>query len=238
MTRLAIGSLLTLPLLACGGVAPTPGISVDNAPAELAKAICPKAYDCCMASQLVGNGQAGTDETTCETKTQEAFKQQLSGIKASQSKDRVLYDGTKLEACVTFLRSAACTELNVTNHFTGLPACSSFIEPQVALGGACGADYECIDGSCDKTGVTAGDGVCRALGKLGDPCGTAICEKNLTCDATAKTCAAPAPAGPPAANVCFYSSACSYTGGDRGAGSALAIGLLLAAVASRRRARS
>ncbi len=236
MTRLAIGFLLTLPLLACDQV--TLGISPDDAPAQLAQAICPKAYDCCMASQLMSNTQAGTDEPTCETKTQAAFEQQVAGIEASEQSGRSSYDGTKVQACVTYIRSAACADLDMTNHFSGIPACASFIAPKVAVGGACANDYECIDGWCDKTGAPDGsDGACRALGQSGDPCANgAKCASTLVCDATTMTCGAP-PTATPAATSCFYSSACSYAGGDRGAASLLGLGLLAIAVASRTRAR-
>ncbi|HTA21542.1 MAG TPA: hypothetical protein VK989_19755, partial [Polyangia bacterium] len=235
-TRLAIGSLLTLPLLACGQVASAPGISPDDAPAQLAQAICPKAYDCCMANQLMSNTQAGTDEPTCETNTQAAFANQVAGIEASEKSGRSSYDGTKVQACVTYLRAAACADLAMTNHFSGIPACASFIEPKVAVGGACGNDYECIEGWCDKTGVPdGGDGACHALGQSGDSCANgAQCAATLSCDATAMTCGA-APTSTTAATSCFYSSACSYAGGDRGAASLLGLGLLAAALATRTR---
>jgi len=190
-----------------------------------------------MANQLTSNMQAGTDEPTCETKTQAAFAQQVAGIEASEKSGRSSYDGTKVQACVTFIRSAACADLDMTNHFSGIPACASFIEPKVAVGDACGNDYECIDGWCDKTGAPdGGDGVCHALGQAGAACANgAKCAASLVCDATTTTCGAPPPST--AATSCFYSSACSYAGGDRGAASLFGLGLLAAAVASRTRAR-
>ncbi|HEX4406488.1 MAG TPA: hypothetical protein VH560_16730 [Polyangia bacterium] len=229
---------MTLPLLACGQVASEPGISPDDAPAQLAQAICPKAYDCCMASQLTSNMQAGTDEQTCETKTQAAFAQQVAGIEASEKSGRSSYDGTKVQACVTYLRASACADLATTNHFSGIPACASFIEPKVSIGGACANDYECKGGWCDLTDVpTGGDGACHALGQAGDSCANgAKCAATLICDGTAMTCGA-ASTSTTTATSCFYSSACSYAGGDRGAASLVGLGLLAAAVASRTRDR-
>jgi MYXO-CTERM domain-containing protein len=238
-TGLAIASLLTLPALACGGVTAR-GISPEAAPKELAQAICPKAYDCCMTTQLMHNDQAGTDVATCEMKTQAGLESQVAGIEASEKNGRVIYDGTKVDACVKFLQSATCMELNTTGHFSGIPACASFIQPQVAAGGACAADFECIDGFCDKTGVASGqangDGACRTLAKAGESCAAGVhCELGLTCDATSTTCAAPPVGGAPTADACFYSSACNYAGGDRGAASLLTVGLVLVAVWRRRR---
>jgi uncharacterized protein (TIGR03382 family) len=238
-TQLAIASVLALSLLACDPVQLEPGVPPRDAPAMLARAICPKAYDCCMAKQLMGNDQAGTDVTSCEMKTQTALSQQVATIEASERQGRVNYDGTKVQTCIDTLTApeTKCSDLDTTNHLSGVSACSSFLEPKVAVGGACTLDFECVDGFCDTTGVAAGaDGACRALGKTGDSCANmGRCEAGLMCDAADVTCkVSPAPAGPPA-DACFYSSACNMAGGDRGAASALAVALLALAIARRRR---
>ena len=238
-TQLAIASVLALPLVACDPVQPEAGVPPRDAPALLAQAICPKAYDCCMAKQLMGNDQAGTDVTSCEMKTQAALAQQVATIEASERQGRVNYDGTKVQACIDYLKApdTKCGDLDTTNHLSGVAACSSFLEPMVEVGGACTLDFECKDGFCDKTGVAAGaDGTCRALGQSGDSCANmGRCASGLTCDGADTTCKmAPPPAGPPA-DACFYSSACNAAGGDRGAASALAVALLALAIARRRR---
>lgn len=241
-TRLAIASLLALPLAACGGVEAVPGLAPDLAPKELAQAICPAAYRCCMADQLMSNDQAGTDEASCEMKTEAAFASQVAGIKASQKKGRVLYDGLKVQACVDFLKAAQCSDLQTTGHFTGIPACASFIQPRVVAGGPCSQSFECVGGFCDRTGVAAADdGVCHAFAQQGQSCAGGVeCDPALRCDAGTMTCG-PGPVGgaqDPNVKQCFYSSACSASGGDRGAASLLSIGLLLFAMAARRRARA
>jgi hypothetical protein len=242
-TRLAIASALSLPLFACGGaVQPEPGVSPKNAPALLAPAICAQAYRCCSMPQLMGNANAGADMATCEMKTQTALTQEVSAIESSERKGRVNYDGLKVQACIAYLTAmdTQCSDLNMTFHLSGVPACSSFLEPKVAVGGGCTNDFECVDGFCDTTGVAAGaDGTCRALAKTGESCANmGRCEPGLNCDATAMTCMAPPPATTPPAAMCFYSSACSYAGGDRGAGSVLGVGVLLLAVMSRKRRRA
>jgi hypothetical protein len=241
-TRSAIALVLAfspaLLLAACDDVQAVPGLAPDLAPKALAESICPAAYRCCMPDQLMDNDQAGTDVASCEMKTESGFASQVANIEASERKGRVTYDGLKVQACVDYLKSAPCSELQMTTHFTGLPACSSFIQPKVAVGGACSQDFECVDSFCDETGVAAGqDGKCRAFAMAGEACSTdLLCAKTLICDSGTNTCK-PAPnPGPPPANACFYSSACNYAGGDRGAFSLLGIGLLLVAVA-RRRAR-
>jgi hypothetical protein len=239
-TQLAIASVLVVPLLGCGGaVQPEPGVNPKDAPAMLAPAICARAYRCCTMDQLMKNGNAGTDMATCETKTQAALAGQVNAIESSERKGRVNYDGLKVQACIAYLNDAntQCSDLNMTFHLSGVPQCSSFLEPKVAVGGACTLDFECIDGFCDTTGAAAGaDGKCRALGKAGDSCADmGRCEAGLNCDATAMTCMAPAGTTPPAGAMCFYSSGCSYGGANRRTDSVLAMGLLCIAVARRMR---
>jgi uncharacterized protein (TIGR03382 family) len=241
-TRLAIVLVPFLPLLACGGaVQPEPGVNPKDAPHLLAQAICPRAYDCCMDKQLMGNANAGTDVASCESKTEAALTQQVAGIEASERLGRVNYDGLKVQACADYLTAATttCGDLDTTFHLAGVPACASFLEPKVAVGGACTNDFECIDAFCDTTGVAAGaDGACRALGKAGDSCAQmGRCEPGLTCDGTSSTCLT-APTGTPAGDMCFYSSACSFAGGDRGAGTLLGLGALALAALTRRRRRA
>lgn len=238
-------ALLSLSLIACGDVTAIPGIAPDDAPRQLADAVCPKAYECCMTDQLTGNMQAGTDVASCKTKTREAFQNQVAGIKASQAKGRVVYDGLKVQACVDRLSSPSttCADLNTTNHFSGVRECASFLQPKVAPGDPCTADFECVGGFCDTSAVpsgTIGDGACKAFAKAGEACGaTALCGAELTCDGTTMKCTAARPPGGQAAASCFYSSACNFAGGDRGAASLLTIALLLGAIARRgRRAAS
>jgi hypothetical protein len=212
--------------LACGGVTPPDrGIPADAAPAELAKAVCSSAYKCCAMSQLMSNDNAGTSEPTCETKTQTSIEQQVAGIEAGEKKGRVLYDGTKVDACVKYLDAAMCADLQMTNHFTGIAACASFLVPMVAIGDACDSDVDCVNGYCDKTGVTSGDGACHALEAEGDSCADAAhCATGLACEATTKTCLAPTPSTS-TSGQCFYASGCS-TAGDAPT-TATALGVLL-----------
>src|SRR4029453_10526832 len=120
---------------------PHGGILLADAPREIAKAVCPRAYDCCMQSQLMSNEMAGTDEASCEEKTTEGFRNSLNVIITSQDKGRVVYRGDKLAACLAYIRSSSCQELNRTNHFTGL-RCEPYTEPKVSPGGACSQDFE------------------------------------------------------------------------------------------------
>jgi hypothetical protein len=242
-------SLTALAALAgCGGVH---GIPIGSTATQIAQTVCPQAYKCCTQSQLSNNGQAGTDEASCETMTTSAYESDLETIQASQDQKRATFDNAKLQACLAIIRSADCATLDVTNHLAGIPGCESFVDPLVAAGGACSQDYECIDGWCQAPAdMSGGDGTCQPHAQLGTSCVTASCEPGLACDlgasdeicvqpgaigaactdllqCTSANCAIPsgADSGVCAAATdpqCFYASGCDAAGGGRpGVGTAL-----------------
>jgi len=236
----------------CGQVSPPPsGVPIDMAPQEIAQTVCPKAYSCCTATQLMGNDMAGTDEPSCETKTADAFQNQLAAVRSSQSDGRSRYDGDKLAACLTTIRSSLCETLGATNHFAGIPGCDNFVMPLVADGGSCAYDWECTGGRC-------GDGRCASLPGPGQACSSeihcaagSVCSGSSTCVAMSSDGAScvggvECPSGVCTAQVCsprpatcFCSSGCSVSG--RGAASSLAAvavaAALMALAAARRRPR-
>ncbi len=246
------GSCLTaLMLLGCGDKedAGSPGIPIGSAPAEIAKTVCPKAYSCCMTEQLMGNDLAGTDEPSCEVKTTEGFTKNLNVVRDSQTKGRSVYRGDKVAACLVFIRQASCATLNTTSRLRGVKGCESFTDPKLAPGATCTFDWECIDGECSKPPMAA-EGICRPLAKEGESCVAVGCSGDLVCHGETKKCVALLPEGSlctkheqcrsfsctsqvgangvcsktPAADQCFYSSACSY-----GRAPASALALLFAA---------
>lgn len=263
MTHIKIGVLGALAAIAVGCNKEddtSGGVSLEAAPEELAKAICPKAYTCCVASQLMGNEQAGTDEPSCEAKTTVGFRNQLNGLKKALENKRARYRGDKMEACITYLRSATCESLNRTNHFSGLQ-CEPWVEPLVALGGKCGNDYECMDSYCAKEPMAL-EGTCKMWPGVNESCATVRCGKGLVCDES-KTChvalaegatcsnsfqcasgncsavvSADKSCAPPPANQCFYSSACSYgRSGRLPLASLLAVSAFVLAMMKRSRKR-
>jgi hypothetical protein len=232
---IAFFGLVPAALLGCGNVDSGSGVPIENAAMQAAQTICPKAWSCCTASQLAGNSNAGTDETSCETATAQAFQNQLNAIQASQNAGRAKYDGDKVDACLKTIRSSDCQKLDMTNHLSGVAGCDSFVKPLVAYGGACSQDFECIDGYCSRAPNMSGDGTCQAFSASGAACSDQVlCGSGLTCDATSNTCVTAPPVTPPA-NACFYSSGCNIGGGSpRGL---FALALALAAIARGRAKR-
>ena len=180
--------LIAVVVAGCGGVH---GIPISGAATQIAQTVCAKAYDCCTQSQLANNDSAGTTESECETKTTATFETNLENVQASVDMDRATYDGDKLQACLNTIRSSTCETLDMTNHFTGVPGCDSFVIPLVVSGGICSQSYECVDGWCQAPAdMSGGDSTCQPHAQLGASCATASCEPGLACETNGsdKTC--------------------------------------------------
>jgi len=221
--------------------------------AEVAQTICSKAYLCCSAAQLMGNQTAGTSEAECESKTAMSYQNQIAAVSASEEKGRAIYQPQLLMACLTTIRSSSCADLSTTNHVAGIPECATFATPLVTAGGACGYDWECVDGWCEHPPMTSGDGTCRSQVGEGEDCTVDHCAKGTSCSGATKICVASRAAGatcasaascasgvcdgttgtcaPPAVGACFYGAGCHVGGAGPGAGAlALALASLLLAV--------
>ena len=178
--RFLTGIGLTVGLLGCGSVS---GIPIEKTSTDFAKAICPKAYDCCTTEQLMGNKDlAGTTEAECEDLTAQNFRKRLNTMQDSENKGRAKFDQAQVDACLTALRASTCSDLTMIRSLAGIPACNStFATPLVAVGGTCGQDYECIDSVCQKA-EGAWEGVCVVGAAAGASCDTNHCAQDLICD--------------------------------------------------------
>lgn len=174
------GCLLAAAGVGCGGVS---GIPIEKTATDFAAAICPKAYDCCTADQLMGNKDlAGTTEAECETKTAQSFRNQLQAMQDAENAGRAKYDQAKVDACLAAIRAADCSTLQMIHSVSGLPECdSTFATPLVAVGGTCKNDFECKDTIC-VIPSGAGQGTCGDGARVGFSCVSDRCGLKLFCD--------------------------------------------------------
>jgi len=177
--RFLTGTVLTVALLGCGSVS---GIPIEQTATDFAKAICPKAYDCCTMQQLMNNSSAGMTEAECEMKTAQDFRNQLQQRQDAENGKRARYDQAQVDMCLAAIRAATCPDLTAIRSLKGLPACdSTFATPLVAVGGKCKQDFECIDSVCQKD-MGAAEGVCAVGAAAGASCATQHCAADLICD--------------------------------------------------------
>jgi hypothetical protein len=173
------GAVLALALGGCGSVS---GIPIEKTATDFAKAICPKAYDCCTTETRMPNMSAGTTEEECETLTAKDFRNSLQNMQASENAGRAKYNQEQVDACLEAIRSASCSELTMIRSLAGLQACdSTFATPLVDIGGTCGQDYECKNSVCQKAPM-AWEGVCAVGAAVSASCATDHCAQDLICD--------------------------------------------------------
>ncbi len=218
--RFSAGWLPVMVLVGCGKVS---GIPIDETATAFAQAICPKAYACCTAQQLMGNAAAGASEPECEAKTTQSFQQQLQAMQDSENAGRAQYDQGKVDACLAAIRAATCADLTAIRSLSQLPACDvAFARPQVSAGGKCQQDYECIGGVCQRQAGSF-DGICGAGAPAGASCATNRCASRLVCDGEATmdasdhVCVAAADNGAPCSDAAGCNS--RYCANDPGTGS-------------------
>ncbi len=162
-----------------GGGTNTP---IDDVPEIYAKAQCDAVKDC--FGDILDVFTQGED---CEAATTAAIADELDRIKASVDSGKTVYDGTKVQDCVSQLSDQGCSSFGAK-----IDDCEAILVGQVELGGECQLNDECagdafckFDGSCP--------GTCTALLDVGAPCGDDDeCKTGLSCEGN---CVEPGGAG-------------------------------------------
>lgn len=91
---------------------------------------------------------------------------------------RVVYDGTKVDACFQDAKAPFCS---TSNFGSDIPSCQMVFRGTVQAGGVCYAPYvpmlvngfrldECAPGAYCTSGTSVCPGTCAAYAKAGDPC--------------------------------------------------------------------
>jgi hypothetical protein len=160
-------------------------VPLDDVPAMYAAALCDAYQDC--AGELLQVFQPGEDCTALNTSR---IDDSFGPIQDAIDADRIVYDGTHLEACVNDIRGRSCAEL--MNRET--PECEAALRGTVALGGECTLNEECVGSAFCKV-EAACPGVCSELLAAGEDCTESNqCASGLEC-ADDQTCTAPAGPG-------------------------------------------
>ena len=163
------------------------GVSLGDMPGRLSEAYCKKIYECCSTADLMGRDNEGPTEKDCRSHQSLSFAGIRDQIKKSNGKHRAVYRADQMEACIAGLKAIPCAGLKMSPKPPELAACDRYIEPRVAVGGACGYDHDCIDSSCEGAKDPA-DGVCAVRSPVGGTCESASCAQGAYCGN--KTCEA------------------------------------------------
>ncbi|HVU04463.1 MAG TPA: Dickkopf N-terminal cysteine-rich domain-containing protein [Polyangiaceae bacterium] len=183
--RRALGLSLTVPLIvaACGGndSSSSPGgVALADLPDQLAGALC-DAVDPCFGP-LLASFLKGKD---CKTSQIESLQQgEFSLLQTAIDDGRVKYDGTRVAACLSAVKAAACDV--ISTRLSDL--CPGVITGTVATGGDCTMNAECTPGDfCDESSTCPGK--CAALLGEGSACtDDDECKSGMVCPDSTKVC--------------------------------------------------
>ncbi|GMV13270.1 MAG: hypothetical protein AMXMBFR56_14940 [Polyangiaceae bacterium] len=212
MRKASLSALLVLPgflFAACGGSSDDGGggaktVSIDELPAEVAKAQC-ALYQKCFGDlfQFFTNGE------DCLKISEERVKNaEIGQLAAAVASGKVKYDGAMAAKCLEDIAARSCAEL--ANRLSD--NCDAAAEGSAAVGEDCSYDLDCkgtafckLDGACPgkcterlaaggackqdddcQDGLVCGDATqaCVKPGAVGEPCGGGVqpeCGPTLFC---------------------------------------------------------
>ncbi|MBK7580029.1 MAG: hypothetical protein IPI67_07455 [Myxococcales bacterium] len=183
-----LGSTVCVSLLlgACGGDSDSglgsKDVPIDDVPKLYADAVCKVSEKC-----LAGLAEVFSGGESCRGNYETAIGEELPRIKQAIEAGRVVYDGKKLDACLSAIAKRDCGA-------SGEPAeCTAAIDGTVAEGGDCQLDAECKGGNAYcKVGASC-PGKCAPKELAGGPCkNESDCAGDLKCSETTQKCFVPA----------------------------------------------
>lgn len=182
---------LGLGAAACGGssddgVSTGKNVPIEDVPKLYAGAAC-NAYESCVSPALLKvylNGES------CDTNVETTIADELPRIKQGIADGKIVYDGTKVEACMAALEALGCS-------LDEEPAeCVAAINGTVAVGGDCEMDAECLGpGTYCKVDASC-PGKCANKELAGATCDrNDNCAAGLQCSEDTQKCFVPAKKG-------------------------------------------
>lgn len=172
---------------ACGDGAS--GIALQTAPSAYASAYCERALACCETSELqMLLGTDVVDAASCEASIACVFGNEfVDDTTRAVAMGRAGYDADAMVACLDHLRADACLHAaRVLRLMTFPPECAAVRIGQVAVGGECDHDFQCVTGACTG-GADHAAGRCEDAAAIGAACPTGNCVAGAYCDRSSAT---------------------------------------------------
>lgn len=109
-------------------------------------------------------------------------------LEDSVADGRLVYDGGQMRTCLDALAAIECSELRATLESGPAGSCDDPFTGQVAIGGVCANDVDCVSKLCDGDQVdfegNVTTGVCAQMPSNGQACVDNTCGDGLFCDNT------------------------------------------------------
>jgi hypothetical protein len=186
---------ITMLVTACGGG--DSGPAPDEIAAEIGKVTCAKLADCCTQAEFMEQTLGSDTEQECVALFSGFGGIVFNVIEDSIEAGRVKYHPERMSDCLDVIASASCSEFAGRNDDpVGPSGCEDPFVGQVALGGQCANDVDCVSEYCSGDSVDFNGnvmfGMCANVPSVGQPCVDDECAAGAYCDhsGAAATCVA------------------------------------------------
>src|SRR5262245_48463220 len=137
--------------------------------------VCEKSFECCDSTEIMARfGFFNvTTEAQCKSTLGAFANIGVNDLNASISAGRIKFDGDAASACLALFEGLSCAEFSSTDseQMAVAAGCTNPIQGQVANGGACSDDDECVSENCvGASDDPPTDGMCEALPDAGAEC--------------------------------------------------------------------
>ena len=185
MKRFVYVSLFVLAACDSGGGS----ISPSDLGSEMADVMCPRLAECCTPAEFMEQTFGAENEEECRS-FYTAFAGALLApvLEDSIAAGRVVYHGDRMRDCFEAMAALPCgASVGEIGAQTPLTGCEDPFEGQVAIGGECAEDWDCVSEFCSgetldfEGNVTFG--LCAEPPAVGMPCDDFECAAGAYCDA-------------------------------------------------------
>jgi len=179
-------------LAACGGGG-SGGVSPAGLASALAEASCNKHEECCTAEEFMDATLGSENAAECKA-VLTGFGSLLTNVlDDSIEAGRVIYHPDRMEDCLAAIDALSCAEFKDNGEIND-SRCEDPFEGQVADGGECANDFDCVSNYCSGDSMDfEGNltfGVCADDPVAGLPCDEGRCADSAFCDFETDLCEA------------------------------------------------
>lgn len=184
----SIGFVCSLVGSACDGGGGD-AVPLGSLGTEMGATMCAKMVECCTMAELEEELLGASNQQECEAFYAGFIGQLLIPVLEDSVADgRLVYDGDQMRTCLDAIAAIECSELRATLESGPSGTCDNPFTGQVAMGGACANDLDCVSAFCNGDQVdfegNVTMGVCAQMPSNGQACVDNTCGDGLFCDYT------------------------------------------------------
>lgn len=182
----SLGFVCCLVGSACGGGGDD-AVALAELDTEMGATMCAKMVECCTTAELEEELLGASNQQECEAFYAGFIGQLLIPVlEDSVAAGRLVYDGEQMRTCLDALAAIECADLRAALESGPAGSCEDPFTGQVAIGGMCANDVDCVTELCNGDQVdfegNVTMGVCAQMPSNGQACVDNTCGAGLFCD--------------------------------------------------------